>query len=112
MYVLLNEENRIIMVTAMKQDEAQFEFDFPSDFVFSDIINWKIVDGELVYDELVIEIPEPPISLEEQIAQIEEALALTDETTIELYEVQLAQTEANNAQDEAIIELYELYNTL
>lgn len=63
--VLLNEENRIVMVTREKQDEEQFLFDFPSDFAFSDIINYKIVDGELVYDEMPIPEPEPQLTQEE-----------------------------------------------
>lgn len=58
MYVLLNEDNRICMVTKDKQREDQFEFDLPSDFDFSGIANWKIADGELIYDKLII--PEEP----------------------------------------------------
>jgi hypothetical protein len=71
MYVLLNEENRICMVTKDKQSEEQFEFDFPSDFDFSGIANWKIVDGELIYDKLSIpEAPKEPTA-EERIAELE-----------------------------------------
>lgn len=36
------------------------------------------------------------------------ALALADEAAIELFENQLAQEEINTAQDEALIELYEI----
>ena len=59
MYVLLNEDNRISMVTKDKQSEKQFEFVFPNDFDFSSIANWKIADGELIYDKLTI--PEVPM---------------------------------------------------
>lgn len=45
---------------------------------------------------------------EERITALEESLAQTDEIAIELYEAQAAQEEINIAQDEALIELYEL----
>lgn len=38
----------------------------------------------------------------------DEALAMADETAIELYEANMSQDEINTAQDEALIELYEL----
>ena len=38
----------------------------------------------------------------------DEALALADETAIELYEANMAQDEINAAQDNALIELYEM----
>lgn len=38
----------------------------------------------------------------------DEALALADETAIELFEAQIAQDEINAAQDNALIELYEM----
>ena len=37
-----------------------------------------------------------------------EQLATTDETAIELYEAMMAQEEINTAQDDALIELYEM----
>lgn len=42
------------------------------------------------------------------VAGLKDDLATTDETAIELYEAQLAQEEVNAAQDDALIELYEL----
>ena len=39
----------------------------------------------------------------------DEALALADETSISLFEAQMAQEAINTAQDEALIELYEMY---
>lgn len=47
-------------------------------------------------------------ALEERVADLEDALALTDETAIELYEAMMAQEEINTAQDDALIELYEM----
>lgn len=43
----------------------------------------------------------------ERIAALEDALAQTDETAIELYEAQAAQETVNAQQDEALLELYE-----
>lgn len=43
-----------------------------------------------------------------QVQTLKDDLATTDETAIELYEGQLAQQEINAAQDDALIELYEL----
>lgn len=74
MYVLLSEDNRICMVTTNRQNEEQFEFAFPSDFNFSDIINWKIVNDKLVYDELPKVEPIPQMSLEDRISDLEVAI--------------------------------------
>ena len=45
---------------------------------------------------------------EERITALEEQLLATDETAVELYEMQLAQEEINMAQDDALTEIYEL----
>lgn len=45
--------------------------------------------------------------LSSEITNLEEQLSLADETAIELYEYQLEQADINNAQDEALIELFE-----
>lgn len=58
-YVCLDSENRINVVTAVQQSEEQFLFEFPTGFDFSDIINWKIVDGKLVNEPIII--PEPEL---------------------------------------------------
>lgn len=50
--------------------------------------------------------PEPTI--DERVTDLEDALAVTDETAIELYEAMMAQEEINTAQDDALIELYEM----
>lgn len=112
MYVLLNEDNRISMVTKDKQSEEQFEFVFPNDFDFSSIASWKIVNEELVYDKLPIpEHPHEPTA-EERIAELEEQLLMTDEIAVELYESQMIQEEVNIAQDEALVEIFELIENL
>lgn len=52
--------------------------------------------------------PAPPPTTEERVAELEAALAQTDETAIELYEAQAEQEAINAAQDEALIEIYEM----
>ena len=47
-------------------------------------------------------------NLEEKNTELVDALAITDETAIELYEMQMAQNAVNTAQDDALIELYEM----
>lgn len=44
----------------------------------------------------------------EALDALEDALRETDDTAIELYEAQIVQEEINAAQDEALIELYEM----
>lgn len=80
MWTLLNEENRIVMVTREKQNDKQFEFDFPSDFAFSDIINWKIVNCELVYNHIPIPEPEPVVPIEDRVSELEETTEITSDT--------------------------------
>lgn len=60
-YVGLAEDNRINLLTVNQQSDEQFLFEFPLDFNPSEIINYKIIDGELVYDEYVTPeiVPEP-----------------------------------------------------
>ena len=47
-------------------------------------------------------------SIDDRVAELEEALSQTDEAAIELYESLAAQEEVNAVQDEALIELYEM----
>lgn len=47
-------------------------------------------------------------TLSDRVTDLEDALAATDETAIELFEAMLAQEEINTAQDDALIELYEM----
>ena len=64
------------------------------------------------YTYVVKERPTPETSdeptLDERVSDLETALAQTDETAIELFEAQAAQEEINAAQDDALIELYEM----
>ena len=52
--------------------------------------------------------PELEPTIDERVTSLEGALAATDETAIELFEAMLAQEEINTAQDDALIELYEM----
>ena len=61
---------------------------------------------EGVVPEPVPEHNEPTI--DERVTSLEAALIATDETAIELYEAMMAQEEINTAQDDALIELYEM----
>ena len=71
-YVKLNQDNRITMVTSTQQEEEQFLFDFPMDFDISQHNNYKIIDGELVYDEMVYPAIEPPTPVEDRVTLLEE----------------------------------------
>lgn len=51
---------------------------------------------------------EPEPTTEERITALEAQIAQADETAIELFEMQLAQEEINAAQDDALIEIYEM----
>jgi uncharacterized coiled-coil protein SlyX len=53
-------------------------------------------------------IPDPEPTIDDRVTELEEQLAATDETAIELYEAMAAQEEINTAQDDALIELYEM----
>lgn len=55
-----------------------------------------------------VEETEAEPTIDERVSDLETALAQTDETAIELFEAQAAQEEINAAQDDALIELYEL----
>ena len=52
--------------------------------------------------------PEPPLTTEQRVSDLEEQLAQSDETAIALYEAQEAQETVNAQQDEALMELYEM----
>ena len=64
-YIGLDEDNRINLLTVEKQSDEQFLFDFPLDFNPSEIINYKIIDGVLVYDEFVYPEVEPEPTTED-----------------------------------------------
>ena len=60
----------------------------------------------------VIPEPVPEPTQEERIAELEEQLLMADETAVALYESQLEQEEVNIAQDEALVEIFELIENL
>lgn len=60
------------------------------------------------YDPPPTPAPEPEMTVEERLDSLEDALAQTDETAIELYEANEEQQSINAAQDEALIEIYEM----
>lgn len=65
------------------------------------------VPGVIPAPEPVPEV-DPAPTIDERVSTLEDALAQTDETAIELYEAMAAQEEINTAQDDALIELYEM----
>lgn len=67
----------------------------------SDFSGYVMIEGEWTEEQ-----PEP--TDKERIAALEEQVAQADETAIELYEMQMAQEEINAAQDDALIEIYEM----
>lgn len=73
-YVKLDENNRLAMITLVQQDEEQFLFDFPESFDMTQMIHYKIIDNELIYDEI-----KPQEPLEDQITNLQLAIC-------ELYE--------------------------
>ena len=78
-YVKTDEDSRISLITLIQQDEEQFLFEFPEDFDIIQMIHYKIIDNELIYDEKVFPEIKPQESLEEQITNLQLAIC-------ELYE--------------------------
>ena len=73
--------------------------------------NYAIAQAEAYNGNIIVEdIPDPQTepTPEERITALEEQMALADETAITLFEGQLEQEEINTAQDDALIELYEM----
>ncbi len=94
-YVKLNKENRICMVTGIKQEEEQFLFEFPDDFNISQHNNYKIINGELVFDEMVYEEIEPqPTEEQLRITELEQQLIETEisMTEMDLQNIETEQT--------------------
>lgn len=86
-YVLLDESNRIIMVTGLKQDENQFLFSFPTDFNIGNHNQYKIVNNELVYDPIEYPEPEPVTPLEDRVTTLEQENSLLTECVLEMSEI-------------------------
>ena len=110
-------ENAILI-----NDKGEYQFRlFPGGAENPSLYDWehavplyKYEDGKVVKrtaEEMAADIaalPAPKPTTEERVETLEEALAQTDETAIELYEAQAEQEAINAAQDEALIEIYEL----
>lgn len=62
----------------------------------------NVETGVLIDDEV------PTPTTDERLTSLEAALAQTDETAIELYEANEEQQAINSAQDDALIEIYEM----
>lgn len=79
-WVKTDEDGRIYITCDEKYAEEDYiEFDFPEDFSFIKQNDYRIVDGELIYDPL----PEPP---EIQIQSYKAKLASSDYAVIKVYE--------------------------
>jgi len=73
-YVQLDGDNRIKLVTAVKQNDEQFLFEFPESFDFTQMIHYKIVDNDLIYDEFVFPEIKPQESIEQQLTDMQLAI--------------------------------------
>lgn len=85
--------------------------------VFDAVEGMEFVSGYTAnteaWNEWKASLPEPvePVvepTTEERVAELEEQVAILDDTAIELYEANLAQEEINTAQDDALIEIFEM----
>lgn len=72
MYVMTDETGRIGATTSVKEyAEGMIEFEFPDDFNFDLQSDYRIVDGELVYDPLpVVEIEPEPTPVEAAVSYL------------------------------------------
>lgn len=88
---------------------ADDDFVMRTDYA-EDYLRQVFEDGVLTLTNAPEPMPEVNLetTLDERVTALEDALALTDETAIELYEAMMAQEEINTAQDDALIELYEM----
>ena len=105
------------MVWIKYQIAKEQKFGEETYLVFSDIMKQKtpetleIAKREACNGEYTIEDdgrPEPPPTTEQRVSELEEQLAQSDETAINLYEAQEAQEAINAQQDEALMEIYEM----
>ena len=100
------EEEPSIMQTF---NDCEIQCSDDSDFESNYAIALKeAYNGEVTVEEVPDPPHEPTQEQEQRITALEEQMALADETAIELFEAQMAQEEINLAQDDALIELYEM----
>ena len=83
-YVMTDNDGRICVIVDNEEytDDSYIAFDFPDDFDFSHFMDYKIVDGELVYEKR-------PISPESEVMQLKSKLAETDYVIPKMMEAQL-----------------------
>lgn len=83
-YVMKDDDNRICVIVDNKEytDDSYIAFDFPDDFDFLHFMDYKIVNGELVYDKR-------PVSPESEVMQLKNKLAETDYVIPKMMEAQL-----------------------
>ena len=83
-YVMTDNDNRICVIVDNKEytDDLYIAFDFPDDFDFLHFMDYKIVNGELVYDKR-------PVSPESEVMQLKNKLAETDYVIPKMMEAQL-----------------------
>lgn len=88
MFVQTDETGRIGATTDSLDfaGTEMFLFDFPEDFDFSQQDDYRIVDGELIYDP-------KPIPVEYQIDELKRNLAQTDYIVIKITEAQVGAIE-------------------
>ncbi len=94
-WVLLTEEKRICKISDKQENEYMFLFEFPDDFEFSQHNNYKIINGELVFDEMVYEEIEPqPTEEQLRITELEQQLIETEisMTEMDLQNIETEQT--------------------
>ena len=86
MFVQTDETGRIGATTDSLDfaGTEMFLFDFPEDFDFSQQDDYRIVDGELIYDP-------KPIPVEYQINELKQNLAQTDYIVTKIAEAQVTQ---------------------
>lgn len=95
-YCIVNSENIIENIIVADADFAESIGALP------------YYEGAGIGDEYSPPAPVVEPTTEERLTALEEALAQTDETAIALYEAQAEQEAINAAQDEALIEIYEM----
>lgn len=88
-YTLLDTDNRITMVTAIKQQDEQFLFNYPEGFDFGSIHDYKIVDEELIHEPVIYPEPEPQPTMEEQFEEYK--IERTEFEAEVLYELSMIQ---------------------
>lgn len=94
-YVMTDNDGRICVIVDNEEytDDSYIAFDFPDDFDFPHFMDYKIVNGELVYEKR-------PVSPESEVMQLKNKLAETDYVIPKMMEAQLTGT-ALQAEEQA-----------